>query len=61
MGEEKARAYLAKLAKQNITPLNVSGRQVLDLVIAGEYPIALQISTVTPSSVASKGDVRRRI
>ena len=41
MGEEKARAYLAKLAKQNITPLNVSGRQVLDLVIAGEYPIAL--------------------
>jgi iron(III) transport system substrate-binding protein len=43
MGEDKARTYLAKLAKQNITPLQVSGRQVLDLVIAGEYPIGLQI------------------
>ncbi len=43
MGEEKARAYLGKLAKQNITPLKVSGRQVLDLVISGEYSIGLQI------------------
>jgi ABC-type Fe3+ transport system substrate-binding protein len=43
MGEDKARPYLAQLAKQNITGLSVSGRQVLDLVIAGEYPIALEI------------------
>ena len=43
MGEAKARTYLAALAKQNITPLKVSGRQVLDLVISGEYPIGLQI------------------
>jgi iron(III) transport system substrate-binding protein len=42
-GEERARAYLVKLAQQNITPLLVSGRQVLDLVISGEYPIGLQI------------------
>jgi iron(III) transport system substrate-binding protein len=55
MGEEKARAYLAKLAKQNITPLNVSGRQVLDLVIAGEYPIALQIFNNHAFISASKG------
>ncbi len=43
MGEEKARKYLAELSKQNITPLKVSGRQVLDQVIAGEFPIGLQI------------------
>jgi ABC-type Fe3+ transport system substrate-binding protein len=43
MGEEKARAYFAKLAEQKIAPLRVSGRQVLDLVIAGEYAIGLQI------------------
>jgi ABC-type Fe3+ transport system substrate-binding protein len=55
MGEEKARAYLAKLAKQNITPLNVSGRQVLDLVIAGEYPIALQIFNNHAFISVSKG------
>ena len=55
MGEEKARAYLAKLAKQNITPLNVSGRQVLDLVIAGEYPIALQIFNNHAFISANKG------
>ena len=43
MGEEKGRSYLQELAKQNITSLNVSSRQVLDQVIAGEYTIALQI------------------
>jgi iron(III) transport system substrate-binding protein len=55
MGEEKARAYLAKLAKQNITPLTLSGRQVLDLVIAGEYPIGLQIFNNHAFISASKG------
>ena len=55
MGEDKARAYLAKLAKQNIAPLQVSGRQVLDLVIAGEYPIGLQIFNNHAFISASKG------
>jgi ABC-type Fe3+ transport system substrate-binding protein len=55
MGEEKARTYLAKLAKQNITPLHLSGRQVLDLVIAGEYPIGLQIFNNHAYISASKG------
>jgi ABC-type Fe3+ transport system substrate-binding protein len=55
MGEKKARAYLAKLAKQNIAPLQVSGRQVLDLVIAGEYPIGLQIFNNHAFISASKG------
>jgi ABC-type Fe3+ transport system substrate-binding protein len=43
MGEEKGRAYLAQLAKQNVARVASSGRQVLDQVIAGEYPLALQI------------------
>ena len=43
MGEEKARAYLAQLAKQSIAPLGVGARQVMDQVVAGEYAIALQI------------------
>jgi len=55
MGEEKGRAYLAKLARQNITPLKVSGRQVLDLVIAGEYPIGLQIFNNHAFISANKG------
>jgi ABC-type Fe3+ transport system substrate-binding protein len=54
-GEEKARAYLAKLAKQDITPLLVSGRQVLDLVISGEYAIGLQIFDNHAYISASKG------
>jgi ABC-type Fe3+ transport system substrate-binding protein len=54
-GEQRARAYLAQLAKQNITPLKVSGRQVLDLVIAGEYPIGLQIFNNHAFISASKG------
>ena len=55
MGEEKARAYLARLAMQNVTPLKVSGRQVLDLVIAGEYPIGLQIFNNHAFISANKG------
>ena len=55
MGEAKARTYLASLSKQNITPLKVSGRQVLDLVIAGEYPIGLQIFNNHAFISASQG------
>jgi iron(III) transport system substrate-binding protein len=43
MGEDKGRAYLAKLAKQNVVGMKAAARQVLDQVIAGEYAIALQI------------------
>jgi ABC-type Fe3+ transport system substrate-binding protein len=42
-GEEKGMAFLRELAKQNITGLKISARAVLDQVIAGEYPLALQI------------------
>lgn len=43
MGEEKGKDYLRKLAAQGIVGHSVSGRQMLDLVIAGEFPLALQI------------------
>ena len=42
-------------AKQNITPLKVSGRQVLDLVVSGEHPIALQIFNYHAVISAAKG------
>jgi ABC-type Fe3+ transport system substrate-binding protein len=43
MGKEKADAYLQKLKGQNIAKSTASNRQLLDLVIAGEYPISLHI------------------
>ena len=43
MGEGGGKAYLQKLKGQNIAKTTASNRQLLDLVIAGEYPIALHI------------------
>jgi iron(III) transport system substrate-binding protein len=43
MGQEIGKAYLQKLKAQNIAKTTASNRQLLDLVIAGEYPIALHI------------------
>jgi ABC-type Fe3+ transport system substrate-binding protein len=43
MGPEAGKAYLLKLAKQNIAKSTASNRQILDLVIAGEQPLALHI------------------
>ena len=43
MGEGGGKAYLQKLRGQNIAKTTASNRQLLDLVIAGEYPIALHI------------------
>jgi len=55
MGEDKGMAYLRKLSGQKIVNLNVSARQVLDQVIAGEYPIALQIFNHHTLISAKKG------
>jgi ABC-type Fe3+ transport system substrate-binding protein len=55
MGEEKGRAYLRELAKQNIAGLPGSAREVLDQVIAGEYAIALQIFNHHAVISAKKG------
>jgi iron(III) transport system substrate-binding protein len=43
MGEDKGLAYLQQLAKQNVANVGGSARQVLDEVIAGEYPVAVRI------------------
>jgi iron(III) transport system substrate-binding protein len=43
MGPEKGKAYLQKLKGQNVAKTTASNRQLLDLVIAGEYPIAIHI------------------
>jgi iron(III) transport system substrate-binding protein len=43
MGDEPGMAYLRKLAKQQIVPLPIATRAVLDRVIAGEYPIGLEM------------------
>jgi iron(III) transport system substrate-binding protein len=43
MGQEAGKAYLLRLAKQSIAKSTASNRQILDLVIAGEHPIALHI------------------
>jgi iron(III) transport system substrate-binding protein len=55
MGDEKGRAYLRELAKQNIAPLRGAAREVLDQVIAGEYPVALQIFNHHAVISAKKG------
>jgi len=41
MGEEKGKAYLKKLATQQIKTVPSNPRVVLDQVIAGQYPLAL--------------------
>ena len=43
MGEEQGLGYLRRLAKQEIVPLPIATRAVLDRVIAGEYAIGLEM------------------
>ena len=44
LGEEKGVAYLRALAKQEITPVPMAIRAVLDRVIAGEYAMGLEMN-----------------
>ena len=55
MGDDKGRAYLKELAKQDVTGLQVAARKVLDQVIAGEYSIALNIFNNHAVISAAKG------
>ena len=55
MGQQAGRAYLEKLARQQITGLNVAARQVLDQVIGGEFAIGLQIFNHHTVISAAKG------
>jgi iron(III) transport system substrate-binding protein len=54
-GEQKTDAYLVKLAKQDVTPLFVSNRQVADQIILGEYWIGIGISAHHPIISATRG------
>ena len=54
-GDAKTEDYLAKLAKQQVAPLAISNRAVMDRVIAGDYWIGLGISAHHPIISASKG------
>ena len=55
MGEEKGKAYLRELAKQDIIRLGGSARAVTDQAIAGEYPVVLQIFNHQPRDQRKKG------
>jgi ABC-type Fe3+ transport system substrate-binding protein len=43
MGQEAGKTYLQRLKGQNVAKTTASNRQLLDLVIAGEYPLGLHI------------------
>ena len=55
MGEEKGMAYLRQFARQDPITVEASARAILDRVIAGEYPIALQIFNHHAVISAGKG------
>ena len=55
MGEEKGVQYLKKLAAQKIATTGGSARQVIDMAIAGEYAMALQIFPEHAASSSAKG------
>lgn len=55
MGDEKGMTYLKKLQGQGIKSVNASARAVLDQVIAGEYPLVLQIFNHHAALSAQKG------
>jgi ABC-type Fe3+ transport system substrate-binding protein len=55
MGEEKALAYLKKLADQDIAPIASANRVVVDRVMAGEYALCLDAFLHHPIISARKG------
>jgi ABC-type Fe3+ transport system substrate-binding protein len=55
MGPDKGMQYLQQLAGQQIHNLDSSGRAVLDQVVSGQFPIALQIFNDQAAYSASKG------
>jgi ABC-type Fe3+ transport system substrate-binding protein len=55
MGEERGMAYLRQLAKQDIVPLPIAIRAVLDRVIAGEYAIGLEMNNTHVAISAAHG------
>ena len=53
-GEENARAFLTRLAGQNIAGIPQTP-QVLNQLVAGEYPLAIMVAVHQVLSAASKG------
>jgi ABC-type Fe3+ transport system substrate-binding protein len=45
MGEENGMRYLRALSSQSITPLPIAARAVMDRIIAGEYPMGLEMNS----------------
>lgn len=54
-GESAGRQFLTSLARQQITTLDISSRQVVDKVIAGVFPLALQVFHHQASISAGRG------
>jgi iron(III) transport system substrate-binding protein len=55
MGDEKGIAYLRALAKQDIIPVPMAIRAVLDRVISGEYAMGLEMNGTHVHISASRG------
>jgi ABC-type Fe3+ transport system substrate-binding protein len=55
MGDEAGMAYLRALAKQDVVPLPIAIRAVLDRVIAGEYAIGLEMNNTHAAISAAQG------
>lgn len=55
MGQAKGMAYLHQLENQQIHNVEASGRSVLDQVIAGQFPIALQVFNHQVTNSAAAG------
>jgi len=55
MGEEQGMIYLRKLAKQDVVPLPIAIRAVLDRVIAGEYAIGLEMNNTHAAISEAQG------
>jgi len=55
MGEREGMTYLRALARQEIVPLPIAIRAVLDRVIAGEYPVGLEMNNTHAAISASLG------
>ena len=54
-GEEKAEAYVKRLAQQKLIPFGESGRALVNRVMDGEYPLALAIFLHHPLISARSG------
>jgi ABC-type Fe3+ transport system substrate-binding protein len=55
LGEEKGMIWLKKFSKQQVVNAYITARAVLDQVIAGEYPLVLQIFNHHSALSAKKG------